>query len=408
MTDPTLDSPYSWIRLALSLAVGIVGNAGMWIATLVLPAVQAEFEASRGLASLIFAATMIGFATGNFLLGRAVDRFGIANTVSVAALVLAAAFGLAAAAPTIWVLCALQIVIGFATAVCFGPLIADISLWFQAKRGIAVAVAASGNYISGAVWPPLLNMMAGDGEWRLVYLIVAASAIALMLPLAQTLRRKLPESALITAERAAAQKARSTGLKPWQLQALLGAAGVGCCVAMSMPQVHIVALSMDLGFTAAIGGQMLSLMLVGGVISRLASGWLADQLGGVPTLLIGSVLQTIALALYLPAGGLVSLYVVSFVFGLSQGGIVPSYAVIVREYLPPREAGHRVGLVLMLTIFGMALGGWMSGAIYDWTGSYQAAFLNGIAFNLANIAIVLFVALRGRPRGGAPLATAGA
>jgi MFS family permease len=408
IVDPVLDSRQAWARLGLGLAIGIVGNAGMWMATLVLPAVQADFGASRGAASLIFAATMIGFATGNFLLGRVVDRFGIATTLTVAAVALAACFSAATLSPSIWVLFVLQVMIGFATAACFGPLIADMSLWFHARKGIAVAIAASGNYLSGVFWPPLLSALTEPGDWRSAYLIVAASAIVLMLPLAQTLRRRLPEGALTTAETAAALKAQGTGLKPWQLQALLGAAGIGCCVAMAMPQVHIVALCVDLGFTAAIGGQMLSLMLVGGVVSRLVSGWLADRLGGVATLLIGSVLQTVALVLYLPADGLVSLYVVSLVFGLSQGGIVPSYAVIVREYLPPREAGRRVGLVLMLTILGMAVGGWLSGAIYDWTGSYRAAFLNGIAFNLANIAIVLFIALRGRARGGASPASVAA
>ena len=160
---------------------------------------------------------------------------------------------------------------------------------------------------------------------------------------------------------------------------LLIIAGVACCVAMSMPQVHIVALCVDLGYGPTVGAEMLSIMLLGGVASRLVSRLLADRLGGVRTLLIGSVLQCNALFLYLPFDGLASLYLVSLVFGLSQGGIVPSYAVIVREYMPAREAGARVGTVIMSTIIGMALGGWMSGWIYDISGSYQLAFINGIA-----------------------------
>ena len=165
-----------------------------------------------------------------------------------------------------------------------------------------------------------------------------------------------------------------------------------------MPQVHIVAYCVDLGFGLARGADMLAIMVGAGVVSRLASGFLADAIGGVKTLLLGSVLQCAALFLFLPFDGLVSLYLVSLVFGLSQGGIVPSYAIVVREYLPAKEAGQRVGLVIMATILGMALGGWMSGWIYDLTGSYQAAFLNGIAWNLMNIAIMVFVLFRGRPR----------
>jgi len=167
-----------------------------------------------------------------------------------------------------------------------------------------------------------------------------------------------------------------------------------------MPQVHIVAFCVDLGFGPAVGAEMLSLMLLGGVVSRLVSGLLADKLGGVRTLLIGSTLQCVALFLYLPFDGMVSLYVVSLIFGLSQGGIVPSYAVIVREYMPAREAGARVGFVMMATILGMALGGWMSGWIYDVTGSYMMAFLNGIGWNFLNIGIILMFLVSTRRRLG--------
>jgi MFS family permease len=167
---------------------------------------------------------------------------------------------------------------------------------------------------------------------------------------------------------------------------------------MSMPQVHIVAYCGDLGYGAARGAEMLSLMLGFGIVSRLASGWISDRIGGLRTLLLGSALQGIALALFLPFDGLVSLYVISALFGLFQGGLVPSYALIVREYFTPREAGARVGVVLMATLFGMALGGWMSGAIFDMTGSYRAAFVNGLAWNLLNMAIAFWLVRRARLR----------
>ena len=192
-------------------------------------------------------------------------------------------------------------------------------------------------------------------------------------------------------------RSQSVGLSPRALQYLLGLAGIGCCVAMSMPQVHIVAYCVGLGYGPAVGAEMLSLMLLGGVISRIVSGLLADRLGGVRTLLLGSVLQCIALFFYLPYDGMVSLYVVSAIFGLSQGGIVPSYALVVREYMPAREAGARVGFVIMMTVLGMAIGGWLSGAIYDLTGSYFWAFLNGIVWNFVNIGIVLMLLIRSRP-----------
>ena len=166
---------------------------------------------------------------------------------------------------------------------------------------------------------------------------------------------------------------------------------------MSMPQVHIVAYCSDLGFGAARGAEMLSMMLGFGIVSRLASGWICDRIGGLRTLLLGSGLQGVALLMFLPFDGLASLYVVSALFGLFQGGIVPSYAIIVREYFPPREAGARVGTVLMCTLFGMALGGWMTGVIFDLTGSYRAAFLNGIGWNLLNLTIAFFLLRKSLP-----------
>jgi len=189
---------------------------------------------------------------------------------------------------------------------------------------------------------------------------------------------------------------RPMGMKPATVQVLLCVAGVSCCVAMSMPQVHIVAYCGDLGFGAARGAEMLSLMLGLGVVSRLVSGWISDRIGGLRTLLLGSILQGVALLLFLPFQGLVSLYVIAGLFGLFQGGIVPSYALIVREHFSPREAGARVGTVLMATLFGMALGGWMSGAVFDLTGSYRAAFINGITWNLLNVTIVGFLLWRVR------------
>ena len=180
---------------------------------------------------------------------------------------------------------------------------------------------------------------------------------------------------------------------PAVLQGVLVLAAIACCVAMSMPQVHMVAYCGDLGYGPARGAQMLSLMLGFGIVSRLTSGFIADKIGGVGTLILGSTLQCLALMLYLPFDGLVSLYVISALFGLSQGGIVPSYALIVRQYFPAREAGGRIGLVLMASTIGMALGGWMSGEIYDLTGSYQVAFLNGIAWNLLNMSIAIWLLL---------------
>ncbi|MBM1632801.1 MFS transporter [Sulfitobacter mediterraneus] len=392
------DSGYSWFRLVLTLLVATIANAGMWAIIVIMPAVEAEFGTTRAEASLPYTLTMIGFALGNYYLGRAVDRFGVSLSLIVAAMTVVLGLILAVLSHSIVLLSAAQLIIGFASAIGFGPLIADISHWFVRRRGIAVALVASGNYLSGAIWPMLLAGVLQDSGWRAVYQVMAVATLIGVIPLALALRRQVSEAAHEAAQLASSLNAQSSGLSPRALQYLLGLAGIGCCVAMSMPQVHIVSYCVDLGFGPVVGAEMLSLMLLGGVGSRVVSGLLADRLGGVRTLLIGSTLQCLALFLYLPAGGLVSLYVVSLVFGLSQGGIVPSYALIVREYMPAREAGARVGFVMMATIMGMALGGWLSGQIYDLSGSYHLAFINGILWNGLNIAIMLWLLLRSKPR----------
>ena len=392
------DSSYSWTRLVITLIIATVANVGMWAVIIVMPAVEVEFNAGRAEASMPYTLTMIGFALGNLLIGRLVDRFGVTVALIGAALVSALAYLCAILSGSIFVLSLAHLLLGLGTAVGFGPLIADISHWFLRKRGIAVALVASGNYLSGAIWPTLLaDILTADG-WRQVYMILAIMTLAVVIPLSFLLRRRVPEDAHGKAQAAATLRARSTGFSPRTLQYLLGLAGIGCCVAMSMPQVHIVSYCVGLGYGPVVGAEMLSLMLLGGVVSRVLSGVLADKVGGVITLLVGSTLQCIALFLYLPYDGLVPLYVISLIFGLSQGGIVPSYALIVREYMPAKEAGARVGFVMMMTILGMALGGWMSGWIYDMTGSYQAAFLNGIVWNLMNMGIMVMLLLRGRPR----------
>jgi MFS family permease len=213
-----------------------------------------------------------------------------------------------------------------------------------------------------------------------------------MAPLALTLRRKPPAIEVVPAHSLAASRSlRPLGLSPGTLQTLLIIAGVACCVAMSMPQVHIVAYCGDLGYGPARGAQMLSVMLACGIVSRLTFGWISDRIGGLRTLLLGSSLQGLALLLFLPFDGLASLYLICALFGLFQGGIVPSYAIIIREYFSPKEAGVRVSTVITSTLFGMALGGWMSGVIFDATGSYHAAFVNGVLWNLLNISIAAFL-----------------
>lgn len=393
------DTPYAWFRLLITLIIAIFANTGMWAVITIMPALEAEFVTSRAVTSLPFTMNMIGFAVGNLVIGQIIDRFGVTLSVMAAAICSASAFFLATLAGDIYLLAAIHLLLGFGTAAGFGPLITDISHWFLKQRGIAVALIASGNYLAGGIWPLFLSDILAEDGWRVAYLSLSVFTLCIILPLALLLQRRLPEAGHEIAARQVTQNIQKTRISPLRLQILLSIAGVACCVAMSMPQVHIVSYCVGLGYGPAVGAEMLSLMLFGGVVSRIASGLIADRIGGIRTLLLGSFAQGIALVMYLPFDGMASLYVVSLIFGLSQGGIVPSYALVVREFLPPKEAGARIGFVIMMTIIGMALGGWMSGWIYELTGSYQAAFINGIAWNALNLGIVLWILSRDRQAG---------
>jgi MFS family permease len=393
------ESAYAWTRLFAALLLSTIGGVGMWSVIVALPAVQAEFGVGRSDASLAYTMTMIGFGVGGVLMGRLSDRFGIILPVAGGAISLAVGYVAASAAATIWQFTLAQaLFVGVASSATFAPLLADSSLWFTRRRGLAVAIFASGNYLAGTVWPPVVQRLLQSVGWRQAYVAIALFCVVTMLPLTLMLRRTPPRAEPTSSESPPVSwSPRPLGLPPAALQAALVVAALSCCVAMSMPQVHMVAYAGDLGHGVAHGAQMLSLMLGFGIVSRLASGFICDRIGGLRTLLLGSSLQAAALLLFLPFDGLGSLYVVSALFGLSQGGIVPAYAVIIREYFPPNEAGVRVSMVLTSTLLGMALGGWMSGAIFDLTGSYQAAFVNGVLWNLLNMAIALWLLRRSAP-----------
>jgi MFS family permease len=397
--SPQPDSAQAWLRLAATMLISTIGGVGMWSVVVALPPVQAEFAVPRAQASLPFTLAMVGFALGGVLMGRLFDRTGILGPLALGAVALSVGYLGAAGAGSLVVFALAHGLIGFGSAATLGPLIADISNWFVRRRGVAVTLCSAGNYVAGTIWPPVVQHAIALYGWRATHVGIALTCGAAMFLIGVVaLRRRAPAALLDSG--AAARKGTPAvfGLSARALQTLLALASVCCCVAMSMPQVHIVAYCGDLGYGVARGADMLALMMAFGIVGRIGSGFFADRFGGLPTLMLGSALQGVALLLYLLYDGLVSLYVISAVFGLFQGGIVPSYAIIVREYFPAKEAGARIGIILMTSLFGMALGGWMSGYIFDLTGSYRAAFLNGLGWNAVNGTIVLWLLFRRQGR----------
>jgi len=381
-----------------------LGGSSMYVVSVVLPEVQRDFGVSRADASLPYTLMMLGFGAGGLAMGKLADKWGVHVALWIGAVGVGSGFVLAGMSPNIWLFAlAHGLLMGlFGSSSTFAPLLADTSLWWNKRRGIAVAVCASGNYLAGSIWPALAQQGVETMGWRNTYIWIGIVCGLGMATLAFLMRQRPP--VLAVAAPGSLQSVASEkpfGLSVNTAHALLCVAGVACCVAMAMPQVHIVAYCTDLGFGAARGAEMLSIMLACGIVSRLVSGAICDRIGGLKTLVLGSVLQGVALLLFLPFDGMVSLYVISALFGLFQGGIVPSYAIIVREYFPAQRAGVLVGAVIMATMIGMALGGWMSGKVFDMTGSYHAAFVNGVMWNALNLSIALYLLWRLKRSAGA-------
>lgn len=392
------DGPYAWARLAAALALMTLGGFGMFACTVALLPVATEFGLSRADASLPYTLFTIGFGAGGIFYGWAASRYGTARVILLGSIIYSLGFMIAARADSFVIYAlAFGLPIGLlGAAATFSPLVADASLWFEKKRGFAIGIVISGNYIAGAIWPPIVQALIDRVGWRDTLFMIGVFCLLAMPPLILMLRRPSPALQDEISRGRPQIPARPLGLHRETLQGLLCIAGIACCMAMAMPQVHIVAYCTDLGLGAVHGANMLALMMAAGVASRLISGWISDKIGGYWTLTLGSLLQLLTLLLFLPFDALMPLYVVSFLFGLSQGGIVPSYAMIVRGAFPARDAGWRIGAVMSFTLFGMAAGGWASGAIYDLTGGYQAAVLHGVGWNVFNLAIAVWLLFRAK------------
>ena len=379
----------------MAVLLATVACVGSWSVVVVLPAVQAEFGTLRGAASFPYTCMMIGFAAAAIGMGRLMDRFGIVVPILIGAVSQGSGYILAGFAPSILVFALAHVLIGIGASIGFAPLIADVSHWFDKNRALAVTITAAGNYLAGALWSPVFQFLIASQGWRWAHIGVGLFVLVFMLLMALAFRRRtLVKASTMQTE----SKMQALGISNTTLLMALAVAGFSCCMAMAMPQVHIVAYCADLGYGVARGAEMLSLMLGLGVISRISSGFLADRIGGLNVLFIGSGMQAVALFMYLWFDGLTSLYLISGIFGLFQGGIVPMYAVIARDYLPPEEAGAKIGIVITSTIAGMAVGGVASGWIFDWFFSYRIAFLNGLLWNAINLLVIGWLILRQRAR----------
>jgi MFS family permease len=333
---------------------------------------------------------------GGIVMGRVADWIGVRSTVAFGALM--AALGLAVSTTgQVWAL-----VLGHAVLIGllgnsahFPPLVVYISRWFDRRRGTAVALISSGQYVAGMLWPTFFERTMTRFGWRATMLGYAVVVAAAILPLALFLQPPPKPSRRAAAMGAEMHRGgRALGLPANLVQTLLSVAGFLCCVPMAMPAAHLVAFCTDLGIPAAHGAAMLSVLLGSAFISRLFWGWLADRIGGLGTLLAGSACQALAIAAFTATQDEVGLFAVSAAYGLGFSGIVPAYVLAIRELFPSAEASWRIPTVLFISMSGMAFGGWFAGALYDHFGFYAPAFAAGALFNLANLVVVGFLVAR--------------
>ncbi|MEK9966498.1 MAG: MFS transporter [Rhodospirillaceae bacterium] len=390
------------IVLVASLLFMLVGTGSIYFIVVALKQISAEFAWPRAVPSIAYALQYGGAGIGGIFMGWLLDRRGMA----IPAFVGASMVGLGAIATsfvqTQWELFFIYgVMLGFfGRSSLFTPLMANITRWFEHNRSLAVGVVGSGQGLAGLMWPQVFHYLIAAVGWRQTALIYGLFALGTMLPLAMILRQRPPATKTDAAHRTANDRddlSVRAPLSPRSVQLLLSVASIGCCVAMSLPLAHIVSHVSDLGYNPARGAEVLSVMLgCSALASFFGVGFLGGRYGGLRAILVFSSTQATLLFVLAFVNDLPTVYLAAALFGLGYGGILPCYPVIVRELLPAREAGRRTGLILLCAGGGMALGSWLGGHVFDVTGSYRIAFLIGVGFNLANLAILGGLTLRTR------------
>ena len=388
--------PYGWLVVAASMVLMGVCPGGMYLVVVALKPIAAEFGWPRSVPSLAYAAIMAGMGIGGILWGRVSDRIGAGPPAAMA--VIAVATGAIAAGASdgrFQFLAAHGFLFGFlGNAALFTPLLANTTRWFDRRRGLAVALVASGQGLAGAIWPPVFRYLIETEGWRGAYGTFAIVALAVGLPTSVFLFRRPAVASTDAGAKVVSESDSILGFAPKTVLAILSLAIVGCCVAMAMPIVHVIAHASDLGHPTIRAAEILAVLLGSTFLSRIAWGLISDRIGGMRTLFYGCLAQIVALSMYLVIDGLAALYIVSALFGLGFGGIIPSYTIVIRELFPVHGLGWRVGAVYLFGTIGMALGGYLGGAIFDVSGSYQVAFAVGVAFNVANLALLAILMWR--------------
>lgn len=400
--DAAMDARGGWVAAAAALAVLSVSYGSPLLIVVGLKPITAGLGTIREVTSLAAAFAWVGTGLGGILMGWLSDRIGIRRTVMFGSVMIAAGLAVSSLG-TVWALyLGHGLLLGLlGNGAMFPPLLVYVSRWFERRRGTALALIASGQYIAGMIWPTVFEHAMARYGWQATMIGYGAVTVCLIPPVAALFLHPTPPHLHAGDAQGSARRHRATlGLPRNLVLALLCVAGFCCCVPMALPQSHLVAFCSDVGIPGAQGAAMLSVMTACAFVSRQFWGWLADRVGGLLTLVLGSACQALAISAFLLTQDEAGLFAVSAAFGLGFSGIVPAYVLIVRELFPASEASWRVPMVLFVSMSGMAFGSWLAGALYDHFGYYAPAFATGAAFNVANLTIVGFLLLRQQWTGG--------
>jgi MFS family permease len=382
------------------LALLSISYGSPLLAIVGLKPITADLGTTRQMVALASALTWVGTGLGGIFMGQVADRLGVRFTVTFGAVMVAIGLVVSSFGNLWTLLIGHAVLVGFlGNGSLYPPLLVYVSRWFDRRRGTALALISSGQYVAGMAWPTIFEHAIADYGWRPTMGCFAAVVVILVPIIAMFLQQPpAPVAAFGFAE--AGRRRELFGMRPNTVLALICMAGFCCCIPMSIPQGHLVAFCSDIGIPAAQGAAMLSVLQGAAFMSRVFWGWLADRIGGLRTVLAGSVCQALAISAFMTTQDEAGLFAIAAVYGLGFSGIIPAYVVAIREYYPSSEASWRVPWILFVSMSGMAFGSWLAGALYDHFGFYAPAFATGVVFNLFNLSLVGFLLLRQRAAGG--------
>ena len=392
----SVETSYGWVVVLASLALHGISLGAPTMLFVALKPIAADLETARAIPSLAYSLMMIGAGFGGIAMGWWMDRRGVMEPVLFGSVMIALGTLLASYAQgPLSLLVASGLLMGLlGKGAMIAPLVANVTRWFDRRRGLAVAVITSAQGLAGAIWPAVIQYFNDLVGWRGTFLYFSAFAAAAMIPLALLLRPRPPVAPGDAAHGIRIDDRRRLGLSRRVVQGMLWLAAVSCCSAMAVPIVHLVSHATDLGYTLEQGARLLSILFVASFVSRIGFGMLADRIGGVPTLLIGSASMAVMLLAFAFATSYAGLLVAALLFGLGFSGIMPCYPLLIRQYFPVTELGWRIAAHFLFSAAGMALGGWLGGVIFDLTGGYATAYVAAFAFNALNFTLIAILYVR--------------